>query len=72
MKTDTVVKLKNFDTSKATLQEFRDLIQSLQDQMNNTYVYWVGEWSNGKKARSTRNGQFVSKEEVINYLNGGN
>ncbi|MDR1804175.1 MAG: hypothetical protein LBQ94_11280 [Treponema sp.] len=72
MEPDIVVKLRNFDTSTATLQEFRDLVQHLQDQMNNTYVYWVGEWADGKRARSTRNGQFISKEEVINYLNGGN
>ena len=72
METDMDVKLKNFDTSKATLQEFRDLVQYLQDQMNNRYVYLVGEWANGKHARSTRDGQFVSKEEVIKYLNDGN
>ena len=72
MKTDMVAKLKNFNTSTATLQEFRDLVQYLQNQMNNRYVYLVGEWANGQCARSTRDGQFVSKEEVIKYLNGGN
>ena len=61
--------LKNFNVLTATEQEMRDLITHLQYQMNNTYVYWVGEWAGGKHAKSTRNGHFVDKKEVIDYLN---
>jgi hypothetical protein len=63
-----VATLKNFDTSTATLEEHRDLVCHLQDQMNNVYMYWVGEWADHHGARSTRTGQTVSAEEVINYL----
>jgi hypothetical protein len=63
-----VAKLKDFDTSSATLEEHRDLVRYLQNQMNNVYVYWVGEWASGRRVRSTRTGQTVSAEEVINYL----
>jgi hypothetical protein len=61
--------LKNFNVKTASEQELRELVEHLQKQMNETYVYWVGEWAGSRKAKSTRNGEYVSKEEVINYLN---
>jgi two-component SAPR family response regulator len=65
---DVILKLKDIDTATAPIQELRDLVKHLQDQMNNTYVYWVGEWNNAHRARSTRNGKFVSNDEVKRYL----
>jgi hypothetical protein len=61
--------LKNIDATTYPEEKLRKLVKHLQDQMNDTYVYWVGEWNNAHRARSTRDGEFVSKEEVINYLN---
>ena len=61
-------KLKSVDTATVPVQELRDLVKHLQDQMNNTYVYLVGEWANIHRARSTRDGKLVSNDEVKNYL----
>jgi len=69
MSVNEIHELKNFPVSTASEKELRDLVKHLQDQMNSTYVYWVGEWNNAHRTRSTRDGEFVSKEEVINYLN---
>jgi hypothetical protein len=66
---DAIFKLKSINADTEPEQKLRDLVKHIQDQMNNTYMYWVGEWANGRKARSTKDGQFVGKEEVINYLN---
>ena len=65
---NVVFELKNFDTSTATLVEFRDLVRHLQEQMNDTYMYWVGEWANHHGARSTRDGKMVKNDDVIRYL----
>jgi hypothetical protein len=64
-----IQKLKNINASTYPENKLRDLVKHLQDHMNSTYVYWVGEWAGSKKIRSTRDGKFVSKQEVINYLN---
>ena len=69
-KVETIFKLKNVDASIYPEQKLRKLVEHLQDQMNNTYVYWVGEWGKGRKARSTRNGKIAGKKEVIDYLEG--
>ena len=61
--------LINFNVTTASEQDMRDLITHLQEKMSTTYVYWVGEWADGKRAASTRTHKFVDKEEVINYLN---
>jgi hypothetical protein len=63
-----IFELKNIDASTCPEQKLRDLVKHLQDQMNNTYVYLVGEWNKGHGARSTRDGKFVSSAEVKNYL----
>ena len=64
-----IQKLKNINATTYPENKLRDLVKHLQDQMNNTYVYWVGEWNNAHRAKSTRTSKFVSKQEVINYLN---
>jgi hypothetical protein len=69
MANDVIHELKSVNTQTASLRELRELVAHLQEQMNTTYVYWVGEWNNGHRAKSTRNGEFVSTDEVINYLN---
>ncbi|MGI6651622.1 MAG: hypothetical protein ACOX4Y_07715 [Limnochordia bacterium] len=62
--------LLNVDADKASEEKLRALVKHLQGQMRDVYVYWVGNWGRGNQACSTRNGQFVSKKEVIDYLNG--
>ena len=64
-----IFELKNIDASTYPEEKLRKLVKHLQDQMNNTYEYWVGEWNNAHRVRSTRTGEFISKEEVIDYLN---
>ena len=61
-------RLLSVDVDKASEDELRGLVRHLQTQMSNTYVYWVGHWSNSNRAVSTRNGQFVANQEVIDYL----
>ena len=64
-----IYELKNFNVSTASEQEMRHLITHLQNQMETTYEYWVGEWAGSRKARSIRTGEFVKCQEVIEYLN---
>jgi hypothetical protein len=65
---DAFFELKNIDVTTCPAQKLRELVKHLQGQMNDTYVYLVGEWSNGHRAKSTRDGQFVSGDEIIKYL----
>jgi hypothetical protein len=65
---DAIFQLKNISAATASAQELRDLVKHLQDQMNTRYMYLVGEWANSHRARNTRNGKFVSSDEVKNYL----
>ena len=60
--------LLNLDVDKASEEELRSLVKHLQEQMKNTYAYWVGHGNGGNRACSTRNGLFVTKKEVIDYL----
>ena len=62
--------LLNEDADKASEEKLRALVKHLQGQMRDVYVYFVGNWGRGFQACSTRKGQFVSKKEVIDYLNG--
>ena len=62
--------LKNVNADTEPEEKLCELVKHLQEQMNNRYVYLVGEWANGNRARSTRNGQFVSRDEVKKYLDG--
>lgn len=64
----TLDELMNLDVQNVTEEKLRRLVEHLQDQMRNRYIYLVGEWRNARRAKSTRNGQFVSAQEVINYL----
>ena len=67
---NAVFELKNINAATEPEDKLRELVKHLQEQMNTRYVYLVGEWANGNRVRSTRNGQFVSKDEVKNYLDG--
>jgi hypothetical protein len=51
-----------------TLSEAIARLQHLRVQFRTSYRYVVGEWSGGRRAKDTHNGQFVTKEEVIEYL----
>ena len=61
-------KLKSVNADTEPEEKLRELVKHLQNQMENRYRYLIGEWANGYRARSTINGQFVSKDEVKNYL----
>jgi hypothetical protein len=65
---NAVFELKNIDAATCPEQESRILVKHLQDQMNGPYQYLVGEWNNGYRARNTRDGKFVSSDEVRDYL----
>ena len=61
--------LTSVNADTAPEQELRKLVKHLQDQIKDgTYVYWVGEWNNARRAKSTRSGEFVKNEDVIDYL----
>lgn len=53
-----------------TLADAVQRLRHLRNQFRVRYRYLVGEWRGGPKAKDTRNGQFVSKEEVVRYLDG--
>jgi len=65
---DAIKLLESINLEKASEQEMKDLIIHLKDQFKTRYKYLVGEWQNARRAKSTRNGQFVSRDEVIEYL----
>jgi hypothetical protein len=51
-----------------TLEEAIERLQHIKMRFRKSYHYIVGEWSGGRRAKDTLNGQFVTKEEVIRYL----
>jgi hypothetical protein len=51
-----------------TLDEAIERLQHIKIHFRKSYRYVVGEWSAGRRAKDTTNGQFVTKEEVIAYL----
>ena len=51
-----------------TLEEAIERLQHLKVHFMKSYRYVVGEWSGGRRAKDTTNGQFVTKEAVIAYL----
>jgi hypothetical protein len=54
-----------------TLAEAIARLRHLKLQFRTSYRYVVGEWSDARRAKDTQNGQFVTKEHVIAYLEGG-
>ena len=53
-----------------TLAEAISRLQHLRIHFMTSYQYVVGEWGGARRAKDTQNGQFVTKEEVISYLEG--
>lgn len=53
-----------------TLSEAIARLQHLRVQFKTSYRYLVGEWSDARRAKDTQNGQFVTKAEVVSYLEG--
>ncbi|MGA2613843.1 MAG: hypothetical protein ABSG38_10350 [Spirochaetia bacterium] len=53
-----------------TLSEAIARFQHLRVQFKTSYRYLVGEWSDARRAKDTQNGQFVTKAEVVSYLEG--
>ena len=51
-----------------TLSEAIERLQHIKIHFKTSYQYVVGEWSGARRAKDTQNGQFVTKEEVIKYL----
>jgi hypothetical protein len=51
-----------------TLSEAIERLQHIKIHFKTSYQYVVGEWSGARRAKDTQNGQFVTKEEVIEYL----
>jgi hypothetical protein len=65
---DAVKLLESINLESASETEMKDLIIHLRNQFKTRYKYLVGEWQGARRAKSTRNGQFVKGEEVIEYL----
>jgi hypothetical protein len=55
-----------------TLSEAIERLQHIKIHFKTRYQYVVGEWSGARRAKDTQNGQFVTKEEVIEYLEATN
>jgi len=51
-----------------TLEEAIERLQHIKIHYRESFRYIVGEWSGGRRAKDTLNGHFVTKEEVIRYL----
>ncbi|NLC92845.1 MAG: hypothetical protein GX677_05190 [Treponema sp.] len=60
--------LESLNLEDATENEMRELLNHLRNQFKTRYKYLVGEWQGARRAKSTRNGQFVKGEEVVKYL----
>ncbi len=67
---EPIAKVLTKDFDKFSKDEAIDLLKDLRYQFKNRYIYLVGEWQNARRAKSTRDGQFVTKDEVIDYLDG--
>jgi hypothetical protein len=51
-----------------TLDEAIARLGVLKNHFRTSYQYVVGDWSGARRAKNTQDGQFVTKEEVIGYL----
>jgi IS30 family transposase len=51
-----------------TLAEAIARLQQLRIHFQTSYQYVVGDWSGARRAKDTHDGRFVTKEEVIEYL----
>ena len=64
---DSIQLLESIDPATATCEELRKLVVHLKKQFKECYKYLVGEWSSTRRAKSTQNGKFVKRDEVIDY-----
>jgi len=53
-----------------TLAEAIERLEKLRIHFKTSYQFVVGEWGGARRAKDTQNGQFVTKEVVIAYLEG--
>jgi len=53
-----------------TLAEAIARLRQLRNQFRTSYRYIVGEWQSGRRAKDTQNGHFVTRGEVLEYLEG--
>jgi len=60
--------LLKFDPNTIEHDKAIELLEHLRNQFRNRYRYLVGEWSNARRAKDTRTGEFVKKQDVIDYL----
>lgn len=58
----------NKDIEQLSGDEAKEFLLHLRKQFKERYTYLVGEWQNARRAKNTRDGQFVSREEVIDFL----
>jgi len=60
--------LESLEPENMTEQEAKESLKHLQKQFKVRYRYLVGEWRSARRAKSTLDGQFVSSQEVKDYL----
>ena len=65
---DALNRLITDDFDNLSEEQAKELLRHLRKQFKERYFYLIGEWQNDHRAKSTRNGKFVSKEEVMKYL----
>jgi len=66
--TDKKVDSLDEEEAKMILKELKTEYKKLKVQLQTRYKYLVGEWALDKRAKSTQDGKFVDKKEVIDYL----
>ena len=54
-----------------TQDEAIERLQHIKIHYRKSYHYVVGEWSGARRAKDATSGKFVTKEEVIAYLEAG-
>jgi hypothetical protein len=64
-----IFELNDERVNTMTEKEAKETLNHLRKQFQERYNFLLGIWAGSKKAKSTRDGKFVSIQEVINWLN---
>ena len=65
---DAMNLIEELNLENASMEELKEVILHLRRQFKTRYSYLVGEWQHAKRIKSTRDGQFISKDALIKYL----
>lgn len=65
---DAMNLMEEINLDNASMEELKEVILHLRRQFRTRYSYLVGEWQHAKRVKSTRDGQFISKDALVEYL----